>query len=49
MEEIMAVSDIAVCRSGALTVTELGILGVPAILVPLPTAAENHQYYNAKL
>lgn len=48
MEEIMAVSNIAVCRSGALTVTELGILGVPAILVPLPTAAENHQYYNAK-
>ena len=44
----MAVSDIAVCRSGALTVAELGILGVPAILVPLPTAAENNQYYNAK-
>lgn len=48
MEEVMSVSDIAVCRSGALTVTELGIVGVPAILIPLPTAAENHQYYNAK-
>ena len=48
MEEIMSAADIAVCRSGALTVTELGIIGVPSILIPLPTAAENHQYYNAK-
>ena len=48
MEEIMSASDIAVCRSGALTITELGIIGVPSILIPLPTAAENHQYYNAK-
>lgn len=48
MEEIMSASDIAVCRSGALTITELGIVGVPSILIPLPTAAENHQYYNAK-
>lgn len=48
MEEVMSASDIAVCRSGALTITELGIIGVPSILIPLPTAAENHQYYNAK-
>ena len=48
MEEIMSASDIAVCRSGALTITELGIIGIPSILIPLPTAAENHQYYNAK-
>ncbi len=48
MEEIMIASDIAVCRSGALTVTELGIVGLPAILIPYPHAAENHQYYNAK-
>lgn len=49
MEEVMTASDLVVCRSGALTVTELGIIGVPAILIPLPTAAENHQYYNAKI
>lgn len=48
MEEIMGASDLAVCRSGALTVTELGIVGLPAILIPFPYAAENHQYYNAK-
>ena len=48
MEEVMSAADIAVCRSGALTITELGIIGVPSILIPLPTAAENHQYYNAK-
>lgn len=48
MEEVMTASDLAVCRSGALTVTELGIVGLPAILIPFPYAAENHQYYNAK-
>ena len=48
MEEVMVASDLAVCRSGALTVTELGIVGLPAILIPFPHAAENHQYYNAK-
>lgn len=48
MEEIMVASDLAVCRSGALTVSELGIVGLPAILIPFPYAAENHQFYNAK-
>jgi len=48
MEEVMSASDLAVCRSGALTVTELGVIGLPAILIPFPHAAENHQYYNAK-
>lgn len=48
MEEIMTAADLAVCRSGALTVTELGIVGLPAILIPFPYAAENHQFYNAK-
>ena len=48
MEEVMVAADLAVCRSGALTVTELGVVGLPAILIPFPYAAENHQYYNAK-
>ena len=48
MEEVMTASDLAVCRSGALTVTELGIVGLPAILIPFPYAAENHQFFNAK-
>jgi len=49
MEEIMNVSDLVVCRSGAMTITELSLLGKPAIFIPLPTAAENHQEYNARV
>lgn len=48
MDEVMAASDLLVCRSGALTTSEIGIVGVPAILIPFPYAAENHQYFNAK-
>ena len=36
------------CRAGASTISELQYLGLPAILVPSPFVAENHQYYNAK-
>lgn len=48
MQEVMAAADLVVCRSGALTVTEIAIVGVPSIMIPFPHAAENHQYYNAK-
>lgn len=41
-------SDVALCRSGAGTVWELTALGIPALFVPYPYAAANHQYYNAK-
>lgn len=40
-------ADIIVARAGALTLSELAIIGKPAILIPLPTAAANHQYHNA--
>ncbi len=43
------VSDLVICRSGALTVSELAILGKPSILVPLPSSAEDHQLKNALL
>lgn len=49
MDEVMNVSDLVVCRSGAMTVTELEIIGKPAILIPYPYAAENHQEYNARV
>lgn len=49
MQEVMNSSDLVVCRSGAMTVTEISILGKPAIFVPFPFAAENHQEYNAKV
>lgn len=48
MHEVMAAADLVVCRSGALTVTEIAIVGVPSIMIPFPHAAENHQYFNAK-
>lgn len=38
---------LVIARSGASTVFELAVAGRPAILVPLPTSMDNHQYYNA--
>jgi UDP-N-acetylglucosamine--N-acetylmuramyl-(pentapeptide) pyrophosphoryl-undecaprenol N-acetylglucosamine transferase len=40
--------DLAVCRSGALTVAELAMAGLPALLVPYPHAADDHQSANAR-
>jgi UDP-N-acetylglucosamine--N-acetylmuramyl-(pentapeptide) pyrophosphoryl-undecaprenol N-acetylglucosamine transferase len=40
-------ADLVVARAGALTLAELAVLGVPAILIPLPTAADDHQTKNA--
>ena len=48
MEEVMKAADLVVCRSGALTCTEIAEVGVPSILIPFPYAAENHQLYNAQ-
>ena len=48
MEEVMNVVDLLVCRSGAMTVTEIEKVGKPAIFIPYPYAAENHQEYNAR-
>lgn len=39
--------DLAICRSGALTVSELAAAGVPALLVPFPYAVDDHQTANA--
>ncbi len=41
-------ADLIICRAGALTLAELGELGKPAILVPFPHAAHDHQTFNAK-
>jgi UDP-N-acetylglucosamine--N-acetylmuramyl-(pentapeptide) pyrophosphoryl-undecaprenol N-acetylglucosamine transferase len=41
-------ADVVICRSGAMTVTELSALGVPSILVPFPHAVDDHQTRNAE-
>ena len=49
MEEIMNISDLFICRSGAMTINEVSIVGKPAIFVPLPGVSQNHQEYNARV
>ncbi len=40
-------ADIVICRSGALTVSELSAVGLGAVLIPYPYAVDDHQYSNA--
>ena len=47
MPRVMGATDLALSRAGAMTTSELLAWGVPAILIPLPTSAENHQELNA--
>ncbi|MEJ5244474.1 MAG: undecaprenyldiphospho-muramoylpentapeptide beta-N-acetylglucosaminyltransferase [Bacteroidota bacterium] len=42
-------ADLVVCRSGATTVWELTVAAKPAILVPLPSASNNEQLFNAEI
>lgn len=48
MADAWAVADLAVSRAGMLSVAELCAWGVPSVLVPLPTAAADHQTKNAE-
>ncbi len=45
----LATSDAAVCRAGGTTLAELAVSGVPAVLVPYPHAADDHQRKNAEV
>jgi UDP-N-acetylglucosamine--N-acetylmuramyl-(pentapeptide) pyrophosphoryl-undecaprenol N-acetylglucosamine transferase len=47
MPEVYRAADLCVCRAGAMTVAELLVAGVPAILIPLPGAPRDHQTKNA--
>lgn len=48
MNDAYSIADIIISRAGALAIAELAVVGVPAIMVPYPYAAEDHQTGNAK-
>ena len=48
MDLAYAMADVVLCRSGALTISELYFAGKPAIFIPSPNVAEDHQTKNAK-
>ncbi|MDT8377723.1 MAG: undecaprenyldiphospho-muramoylpentapeptide beta-N-acetylglucosaminyltransferase [Desulfotignum sp.] len=48
MPRLMEQADLMICRAGAGTLSEMAVKGVPAILVPYPFAADDHQTHNAQ-
>ena len=48
MDLAYAMADLVICRAGALTISELCLVAKPAILIPSPNVAEDHQTLNAK-
>lgn len=48
MAELLAIADLAVCRAGSLSLSEMYVSGIPTILVPYPFAAADHQRKNAQ-
>jgi len=49
MPGLYAKGDLIIARAGAMSVTEAAVAGMPAIFVPLPHAANNHQFCNARV
>lgn len=49
MADLLLAADVGVSRAGGMTVAELALAGLPAILVPLPIATEDHQSANARV
>lgn len=49
MDKMYKACDLAVTRSGALTINELVMTETPSVLIPYPYAAENHQFFNANV
>jgi UDP-N-acetylmuramate--alanine ligase len=47
MPKALASADVAISRAGAMALSELCAWGIPSVLIPLPTAAANHQHHNA--
>jgi UDP-N-acetylglucosamine--N-acetylmuramyl-(pentapeptide) pyrophosphoryl-undecaprenol N-acetylglucosamine transferase len=48
MKAVYEWADLVICRAGAMTISELAVAGLPAILVPLPHAIDDHQTKNAE-
>jgi UDP-N-acetylglucosamine--N-acetylmuramyl-(pentapeptide) pyrophosphoryl-undecaprenol N-acetylglucosamine transferase len=49
MQVVYSATDLILCRAGATTLQEIAYFGLPSVLVPLPTAAGDHQSGNARL
>jgi UDP-N-acetylglucosamine--N-acetylmuramyl-(pentapeptide) pyrophosphoryl-undecaprenol N-acetylglucosamine transferase len=49
MPRVMAAADLVLCRTGASTLSELAVLGKPAVLIPSPNVTNNHQEKNARV
>jgi UDP-N-acetylglucosamine--N-acetylmuramyl-(pentapeptide) pyrophosphoryl-undecaprenol N-acetylglucosamine transferase len=47
MSTCLAAADVVISRAGAITLSEIQAQGKPAVLIPSPNVAENHQYHNA--
>jgi UDP-N-acetylglucosamine--N-acetylmuramyl-(pentapeptide) pyrophosphoryl-undecaprenol N-acetylglucosamine transferase len=48
MDALLALADVAVCRAGSLSLSEMYVCGIPTLLVPYPFAASDHQRRNAR-
>jgi UDP-N-acetylglucosamine--N-acetylmuramyl-(pentapeptide) pyrophosphoryl-undecaprenol N-acetylglucosamine transferase len=48
VDKVYAASDLMICRSGAITISELQMMGIPSILIPSPYVTANHQEHNAR-
>jgi UDP-N-acetylglucosamine--N-acetylmuramyl-(pentapeptide) pyrophosphoryl-undecaprenol N-acetylglucosamine transferase len=48
MVDVYQWADLVICRAGAMTVSEVSAMGLPAIFIPLPTAIDDHQAANAR-
>ncbi|MBQ7399412.1 MAG: undecaprenyldiphospho-muramoylpentapeptide beta-N-acetylglucosaminyltransferase [Clostridia bacterium] len=49
MHELLPACDVEICRAGAMTMSELAVLGKAAVIIPSPYVTNNHQYKNAKV